>query len=237
MNTLKKIALMGIAGILGLMSGTAQAQCALPTNLAVDHLTGTAATISWDYDTTGGNASGFALLLTNTTTAATTTYTIGADSRRQVVVGLNERTGYRVDLVANCSSDTATIQFATPCASGGDRAIGDGTGTIATVPVRMFSKYSISQQLFTAAEMTGLDSILGLKFEMTSGAVRTRQVDIYLDTTSKTSYTMSTTEHNLPQDSSHLYFSGSIDFSIGWVTVKYRCEESCGRLCSVVLIV
>ena len=219
MNTLKKIALMGIAGILGLMSGTAQAQCALPTNLAVDHLTGTAATISWDYDTTGGNASGFALLLTNTTTAATTTYTIGADSRRQVVVGLNERTGYRVDLVANCSSDTATIQFATPCASGGDRAIGDGTGTIATVPVRMFSKYSISQQLFTAAEMTGLDSILGLKFEMTSGAVRTRQVDIYLDTTSKTSYTMSTTEHNLPQDSSHLYFSGSIDFSIGWVTV------------------
>lgn len=217
MKTIKSIVLAGIMGLMGLMGGQAWSQCAAPDNLAVDHITGTAVTIRWDCaDSTVG---GFTLVLTDTATNTTTYHYVEGRKREKVLVGLSERTVYRVDLYTDCGSDMVSIFFATPCSMDGERAIGDGSGTVGVVPVRMASKYSICQQLFTASELVGTDTVLGVKFHMATGTDCTRQVDIYLDTTSRTTYNLSTMEHYLPQDSSNLYFSGEIEFTQGWVTV------------------
>ena len=218
MKTISKIFVLGLLGLIGLASHPACAQCGVPANLAVSHITGSAATVTWDYDTAVfGEPSGFLLLLTKTTGTDTTLFYPGSSNRRQALTGLDERTAYRVLLVATGCTDTASINFSTVCDAGGSLTIGINSGYYNYVPIRMASKYSISQQLFTAAEMAGVDTVIGLQFKMLSGVDRTRSVDIYLDTTSLDAYTDST--NYLSQPPSNRYFSGSVDFTQGWVTL------------------
>ena len=219
MKTIKNTIMLGLMGLMGFFGGAVQAQCGVPSNLTVSHVTGSAATVTWDYDTAAyGQPSGFAMTLTDTATGIPVSYTLNDSVRRKVITDLTERTVYRLALEAGC--DTVSVLFSTPCNVGGETAIGDGTTNMATMPVRIASKYSISQQLFTAAEMADVDTVVALRFWMNSGVDRTRQVDVYLDTTSLLSYIMSIGNMGyLPQDSTHRHFSGAVDFTRGWVTI------------------
>ena len=220
MKTISRIFVFGLLGLLGLAIHPACAQCGAPANLNVSHITGSAATVTWDYDTAVfGEPSGFLLLLTKTAGTDTTLFYPGSSNRRQALTGLDGRTDYRVLLVAMGCTDTASINFSTVCDAGGSLTIGIDSGVYNDVPIRMQRKYSISQQLFIAAEMSGVDTVIGLQFKMVSGLDRTRQVDIYLDTTSLEAYTNST--NYLSQSPSNRYFSGSVDFTQGWVTLMF----------------
>ncbi len=225
MKTTKNIILLCLLGLLGLASHPACAQCSVPANLAVSHITGSAATVTWDYDTTGvGDPSGFTLVLieaNDSTGSSVALFSPSTDDRRWVLTSLDERTPYRIKLAADGCSDTVSILFWTGCDESIVLAINDSMSRVNVMPIRMSSKYSISQQLFTAAETADINAIAGLQFRMVTGLDRTRQLDIYIDTTSQEEYvsSLSTAPGYLLQDSSNLYFSGSVDFTQGWVTL------------------
>ena len=93
MKTISRIFVFGLLGLLGLAIHPACAQCGAPANLNVSHITGSAATVTWDYDTAVfGEPSGFFLLLAKTAGTDTMLFYPGSDSRRQTLTGLDEHT-------------------------------------------------------------------------------------------------------------------------------------------------
>ena len=218
MKTIRNIIAVGLMGLMGLMGSRAYAQCDMPTALTATHVTGTAATITWDYDTTF-TSTGFSVIVSSDNYSVT--YPVSSSERRLVLTDLEERTSYRVQLTPACTgADTVSITFATPCVSGGELVIGDGTATNSSIPVRLLRKYSLSQQIFTAAELNGTTAISGVRFYKTSGVARERQLEVYMDTTSVATY--STTADYVPQDTTHRFFAGTVSFpATGWVEIVF----------------
>ena len=219
-------------GLMGLMGGRAYAQCGEPTALTATHITGTAATITWEYNTAYA-AVGFTVIVSSDNYSMT--YPVSSNERRMVLTDLEERTAYQVQLTTACpGADTVSTTFVTTCISGGEVAVGNGTTTNNIVPVRLLRKYSLSQQIFTAAELNGATTISGVRFYKTSGAARERQLEVYMDTTSVTSY--STTADYVPQDTMHRFFAGTVVFpATGWVEIVFNSTFTMSAGMNVIL--
>lgn len=218
MKTIRNIIAVGLIGLMGLMGSRAYAQCDMPTALAATHITGTAATITWDYDT-AFTPTGFSVIVSSDNYPVT--YPVSSNERRLVLTDLEERTSYLVQLTTACTgADTVSITFVTSCVSGGELVIGDGSSTNSNIPVRLQRIYSLSQQIFTAAEMDGTTTVSGVRFYKASGFACERQLEIYMDTTSVTAY--STTADYVPQDTTHRFFVGTVGFpATGWVEIVF----------------
>lgn len=223
MKTVKTI-IIGCLLVLIVLPMTVQAQCGTPTGLTISNISDTSASVNWSYDTAlNGIPTRFVLVVTNTATDSEIIYYPTASDRSYTLTNLNSRTIYQVDLavdVFGCSNvDTVTGLFVTSCPVGGEFLIGEGSETNKNIPIRMDRWWSISQQIFKAVEMDGIDSIFGIKMYMTSGVNRTRQLDIYVDTTSINNY--STLSDYITQDSTKMFFTGNVDFEIGWVEIFF----------------
>lgn len=104
-----------------------------------------------------------------------------------------------------------------PSGGSGEIVIGSGSGTNNTIPVDAYYKYSLTQQIYTSAEIGQAGSIKSLSFYNSSSS-STRTINIYLVNTSKSSFSSGTDW--ITVSNSDLVFSGSVTFASGqWTKI------------------
>ena len=211
--------------------------CTTPYGLTVSNISGTYAMVDWQYNNINGEAPGFTLTLLDTANEVVGSYSVAGNERSYILLDLDERTSYRLQLNVDCDGvDSLVADFTTVCNTGGETAIGTGTSTNSYLPAYLFASSSISQQIFTAAELSNVPVIDGFRIYMTSSsATPDRQWDVYLDTTSRSSYG-GVNDYIVPTTANR-YFSGSVSLSQGWVAVTFDSAFTVPAGMNVVLTV
>ena len=161
--------------------------CMEPSGLRVSEVTGSTAKVSWtlapygvsnyivEYAVSGSN---------NWSSPQTVT---GTSCR---LSELQASTRYDVRLYSDCQYGTGTpleISFYTGCAVPNHTEVGTGTTNSAFVPAYNTYKYSYSQQIYLASEMTGAQDISSISFQYAGTSSAKRNLTIYLMHTSATS--------------------------------------------------
>ena len=96
--------------------------------------------------------------------------------------------------------------------------IGSGTNTNQYLPTYAYYKYSLTQQIYTAAEVGSAGTITAVAFKVSNSKSATRTVDLYLKHTSKTAFSSGTDWATC--SNSDKVFSGSVTFNAsGWTTI------------------
>ena len=95
--------------------------------------------------------------------------------------------------------------------------IGSGNETNSYVPTYGFYNYSLTQQLYTAAEIGGAGTIYSIAY-FNAGTALSRTVDLYMVNTTKTAFTSGSDW--VPVTAADKVFSGSVTFTSGaWTTI------------------
>jgi len=96
--------------------------------------------------------------------------------------------------------------------------IGSGSSTNAYIPTYAYYKYSLTEQIYTAAEIGQAGTITAVSFKVSNSKSTTRTVDLYMKTTTKTAFTSKTGWETL--SSSNKVYSGNVTFNAsGWTTI------------------
>ena len=194
--------------------------CAPVTNLTVSQVSGTSAMISWA-DGSAGAAQDYTLEWRDTTqgTAWNTEYNITGTS--YLLGNLTPLTDYEVRVQSNCNNNLqggwVTKSFHTPCLVGGDIQIGNGTSTTSYFPSYNFYNYSLTEQIFTAAELGGANTFHSISFQASSVNAATRTWSIYLMPTTATSLSGFVNVDATAQQ----VFNGTANISQGWFTIQF----------------
>ena len=106
--------------------------------------------------------------------------------------------------------------------------IGSGTQTDANLPTHSYYKYSLTQQIYTAAEIEnaggGAGTINSIAF-YNGGSTKTRNLSIYLVNTNKESFSNATDW--ITVTTSDLVFSGNVDMTANvWTTIAFSSAFS-----------
>ncbi|MBR5725663.1 MAG: choice-of-anchor J domain-containing protein, partial [Muribaculaceae bacterium] len=113
---------------------------------------------------------------------------------------------------------TVSAVFATT--STGDVTIGSGTATNngQYLPSYTYYNYSLTQQIYTVAEVGEAGTITAIAFQVSNSKAATRTLDIYMVPTTKDAFTSTTGWEVL--SSAFKVYSGSVSFSAsGWTTI------------------
>ncbi|MBO4641267.1 MAG: BspA family leucine-rich repeat surface protein [Bacteroidaceae bacterium] len=95
--------------------------------------------------------------------------------------------------------------------------IGSGTSTYSYLPTNIYENYSLTQQIYTTAELGEAGLIESIGFYNTSSAT-TRNLDIYMVSTDKTQFAGSS--DGIPVTDDDLVFSGEVTFAENkWTTI------------------
>ena len=102
--------------------------------------------------------------------------------------------------------------------AGGDVTIGSGTTANSYLPTYTYYNYSLTQQIYTSAEVGDAGTITAVAFQVANSKSASRTIDIYLSHTSNSSFSGNSAW--VSQSTSYRVFSGSVDFaSSGWTTI------------------
>lgn len=200
------------------------ATCTPVYNVEMSNIGARSATVNWSYDN-HTIPSEFNIMLIDTANEDVLTFVAPDTARSMVLTGLTHHTNYQLYIHATCdggdTSENMSLSFVTPCLAGGEILVGDATSnsSSAYMPDYTYYNYSYSQQIFDSAEVAGFDSIFGLKINMVSGLSSSRQIDVYIDTTSLSSYATSTSL--VPQTLENRYFSGTFSVVPGWNELRF----------------
>ena len=195
-----------------------QPECSAPTNLTVSNIAGSSALVSWTPAIYG--ATDYMVEYSEAGMDNWMTAEYAFSGTEYLLSNLNPQTQYDVRVSSNClSGDVASITetFTTGCMAGGNIAIGNGTTTNTYIPSYTLYNYSFSQQLYTAAEMGGSNTLRGLKFYITTPTSQPRNWDIYLGNVTATALTGYTSV------ASHTkVFSGNVSMANqGWLEITF----------------
>ena len=194
--------------------------CDKPETFVVDNITAYGADFTWtsevgNYTFEYKKASESDWTVVNQLTA--TTYSLN---------DLESNTAYNARVKAVCDagleSGYKTVSFTTlEVCPDGKVCIGAGTTTNAVLPTSNYYKYSLTQQIFTAAELGEAGAILSVDFYKsgTNGS-DARSLDIYMVSTDKE--TFSGTTDWITVTASDLVFSGDVTFADDdWTTIEF----------------
>ncbi|MCQ2282244.1 MAG: fibronectin type III domain-containing protein [Bacteroidales bacterium] len=205
-----------------LVSCTDLPSCNDPYDVEITDIAGGSATVNWSYGTATTPAF-FTIAVTDTAANVTNTYTAADSARSFMLSGLDQTTVYYVTVAANCGasdmSNEVGAYFMTKCFVGGDMQVGEGNVSLSTHPFQTYYNYSICQAIYDQDEVAGLDTVYGIKVNRISGPSNACNISIYIDTTSRT--TFSGGSDFLVMDSSKLYYSGSYTFVNGWNEISF----------------
>lgn len=96
--------------------------------------------------------------------------------------------------------------------------IGSGSSTSAYIPAYAYYNYTLSQQIYTKAEVGDSGTITKIAFKVANSMSTARDIDIYLSHTSSSSFSSNTGW--VSQSTSYRVFSGTVDFlASGWTTI------------------
>ena len=99
-----------------------------------------------------------------------------------------------------------------------DVTIGSGKTTSSYLPTYTYYKYSLTEQIYTAAEIGQEGTITAIAFQVANSKSSTRNVDIYMKTTNKSIFTSRTGWETLT--SNDLVYSGMVTFNAtGWTII------------------
>ena len=192
--------------------------CLKPTGLAATNVAATSATLSW---TENGEAGEWLLQYGTDNGFAAGTYTEVNVSGEPVteLVDLTAETQYYARVKTQCGAGNEsewsnTCTFLPTCYL----VIGSGTGTNSYLPTNVNNKYSLTQQIYTVAELGEAGYIVSIGFRKNSDAECSRNLEIYMVSTDKSGFTgnndwVSVTEANR-------VFSGTVSFADNdWTTI------------------
>ncbi len=194
-----------------------QTACMAPHNLHFSNISGSSIQVHWSPDVT---ASGTETYHVDYTEAGTDNWqSVTTTASYCLIGGLTPQTQYEVRLFMDCDadgySDTLTGTVLTNCLSGGELAIGSGTGTTSYLPSYSFYNYCYTQQIFLSTELNGPSTLTSIAFDA-SVINSSRTYKIYLMHT-----TASNADSWLPTDSAVLVYSGSQTMTLGWNTYNF----------------
>ncbi len=199
------------------------ASCNAPYDVTVSDVAGSSAVVSWNYGTASTPQS-FTITVLDTAANTSTSYNVADTARSFQISGLSQTTTYYVTVAANCGpSDVSNPEgayFTTNCYVGGELQIGEGTAGVTSHPINSYYSYTVCQMLYNNIEVADLtDTIFGIKLYQMSGPNATRNVTIYLDTTSRMS--LSSGGDFVVMDSTKIVYTGSPTFHDGWNTFTF----------------
>ena len=203
---------------------TTQPACPAPTALASSNLTASSATLTW---TAGYEESDWVLQYGTSYSFTEGTYTEVTVNGTPTyeVTGLSEFTTYYAHVKADCGGDSQSewstmLTFTTKeiCPEG-KICIGDGTATSSYVPANNYYNYSLTQQIYTAAEIGEAGAILSIDFFKASTVSMVVDLDIYMVSTTKDEFASAT--DFVPVTANDLVFSGTVTFADNaWTTIE-----------------
>lgn len=184
----------------------------------------TAYTVTLDWDETSSTpetykiysvVSGTNTLIDSNITVADLPYTI---------TDLTPETQYTFGVQTICAEGEATMvtvsTYTSEVCPPGLVCIGGGTATNSYLPTYQLYNYSLTQQIYTAAEIGDTGDIHSVAFYNTSSNVYARNLDIYLVNTNKSSFTGATDW--IPATPADKVFSGSVTFNTNtWTTIEF----------------
>ena len=190
---------------------TTALSCPTPTGLACTGLTANSVTLSW---TEVGTATAWEICLNDDEE-----HPVVANSTPFTITGLTEDQEYTAKVRAVNSPDDkshlwsdAVIFWPTD-----KRVIGSYTAVNGNVPTNTWFRYSLTQQIYTKAELGGAGAIQSIDFYY-AGEERTRDLDIYIVQTDKSSF--SSRNDWVSVTTRDLYFRGEVTFTANaWKTI------------------
>ena len=190
-------------------SFTTTVACPAPSNLEVSNLTATGATLTW---TELGDGTAWYICLNgdeeNLIETNETTYTFD---------GLESEMVYTAKVKSDCSAEdvwSSTVSFE-PTAK---LVIGSGTATFGYLPTNTNYDFSFTQQIYTVEELGEAGMFMSIDFYMTGTTDYTRNLDVYMVSTEKNSFTSNTDW--IAVTAADMVFSGEVAFTAGaWTTI------------------
>ena len=183
-----------------------------PSGLECTGYTATTATLSW---TENGEATTWQVCLNNDETKL-----IEANSNPFTVTGLTEDVIYSLKVRAKHAGLTSHWTDAVGVQPTDKKCLGlEGTTTNTSLPTYLNSKYTLSQQIFTTAELgTTPCSFTKVDFLYKDNVVLTRNLDIYMVQTDKNAF--SNSQDWIAFTADDLVFSGSVQLvRDGWTSI------------------
>lgn len=183
-----------------------------PTDLACNATTGgTTATLSW---TEKGTATAWQICLDDDETNL-----FAANSNPFTIEGLTNNTFHTAkvravgDNIVSKWSDAITFEVTSKV------RIGTGTNSYERIPTDIYYKYSLSEQIYTAAELgSEAKTIESIDFYKTTDGTYTRNLNIYMVLTTKNSFRNNSDWVSVT--ASDLVFSGNVTFGANaWATI------------------
>ena len=171
--------------------------------------------------TAGGTISGAGSYASGATCTLTATPATGYEFTKWTKNGTQVSTNatYSFTVNANASYVANFTEVSNP---GGGTAtevtIGSGSSTNAYLPTYAYYNYSLTEQIYTAAEIGQAGTITSISFKVGNSKSTTRNIDVYLKHTTKTAFTSKTGWEAL--STSDKVFSGNVTFNAsGWTTI------------------
>ena len=98
--------------------------------------------------------------------------------------------------------------------------VGSGNGTNTSLPTNTNWKYSLTQQIYTVAELGGADTLTGIAFYNASSTAQTRVLDLYLKEDAKVKF--DSTKDWVAVTAANKVFSGEVVFAANqWTVIPF----------------
>ena len=183
--------------------------CDQPTDLAVDYTVGsTEATLSW---TENGTATAWQICINDDEE-----HLIDVTTNPYTLTGLTLETVYSVKVRANCGDDQSFWSNSVSFECTAKFTIGDGSTTNSYLPTYIYYLNSLTQQIYTAAELGDASVIESIDFNCTQNNSYPRAFDIYMVSTDKSAFERTTDWITVTE--SDLVYSGTVTLAQGWNT-------------------
>jgi hypothetical protein len=170
--------------------------------------------------TAGGTVTGAGTYASGTSCTLTATAASGYQFVNWTKNGSTVSTNatYTFNVTASATYVANFTQIPSGGGTSGDVTIGSGTSTNAYLPTYAYYNYSLTEQIYTAAELGGAGTITAIAFKVSNSKSTTRTVDLYMKTTTKTAFSSKTGWESLA--ASNKVYSGSVTFNAsGWTTI------------------
>ncbi len=155
--------------------------------------------------------------------AAATVTTISKENFPYVINGLDRETPYYIYVRANCGNEDGVSEWVSANATTkglntcDEVVVGSGAETSSYVPTHSNYDYSLSEQIYTPAEIGQSGNISSIAF-YNSGSEKIRTIDVYMLHTSKAAFESTTDWVHVSEEQK--VFSGSVTFEAGaWATI------------------